>query len=87
MDWKIIFIWVFPLGSLGNHEDINKLGDYAIAYNYIDEDAISKLESQHNQFQEQYTYLFSIFITINSIIETKNVNFVQNNTFLKNYFN
>ncbi len=52
MDWKIIFLWAFPLGSLGNHEDINKLGDYAIAYNYIDEDAISKLESQHIHSQE-----------------------------------
>ena len=78
MDWKIIFIWVFPLGCLGSLEDINKLGDYAIAYNYIDEDAISKLESQHTHSQEQYTcFIYYICINNNRIVETKNVNFLN----------
>ena len=88
MDWKIIFIWVFPLGSLGNHEDINKLGDYAIAYNYIDEDAISKLESQHSHSQEQYTCLYSTYVLPTIVLFSQKIKiFVQNNKFLKNNFN
>ncbi len=61
MDWKIIFLFVFPWDAYGNHQDFYQHGDSAIAYNYIDEDTISQLESQQNYPKEEYTCSFKKF--------------------------